>query len=94
MCQFAMAGNGNGNGNDNSDEKNAVPMEDLSWRVAKLRLEESNTRRFLKSKPIKLPYDQSSKWIRYNYSPKTKEEFKRLFADGELKNVYISKQPK
>ncbi len=57
LRQFAMAGNGNGNGNDNSNEKNAIPMEDFSWRVAKLHLEESNTRRFLKSKLIKLPYD-------------------------------------
>ena len=40
-----------------------VMLEDLSWRVEKLRLEEENKRRFLKSKPRFLPYEECRKWV-------------------------------
>jgi hypothetical protein len=46
------------------DLQNAgVLIDDLNWRVEKLRLEESNTRRFLKAKPVYLPYEECSKWV-------------------------------
>jgi hypothetical protein len=38
-------------------------IEDLDWRVAKLKLEEENTKRFLKSKPRYLPYSECRKWV-------------------------------
>ena len=38
-------------------------IEDLSWRVAKLRLEEANRKRFLKARPRYLPYDECRKWV-------------------------------
>ena len=40
-----------------------VVLEDLSWRVEKLRLEEANKRRFLKSGPRFLPYGECQKWV-------------------------------
>jgi hypothetical protein len=40
-----------------------VVMEDLNWRVHKLRLEEANTRRFLKAGPRFLPYEECRKWV-------------------------------
>ena len=40
-----------------------VVLEDLDWRVAKLRLEEANTRRFLKAGPRFLPYEECRKWV-------------------------------
>lgn len=40
-----------------------VVIEDLSWRVNKLRLEEENKKRFLKAKPRFLPYDECRKWV-------------------------------
>ena len=40
-----------------------VVIEDLNWRVEKLRLEEANTRRFLKAGPRFLPYDECRKWV-------------------------------
>jgi hypothetical protein len=40
-----------------------VVMEDLEWRLERLRLEEANTRRFLKSKPRFLPYQECQKWV-------------------------------
>lgn len=44
-------------------EKAGVVIEGLNWRVEQLRLEEANKRRFLKAKPVFLPYDQASKWV-------------------------------
>jgi len=38
-------------------------LEDLDWRVAKLKLEENNTKRFLKAKPRYLPYAECRKWV-------------------------------
>jgi len=40
-----------------------VVIEDLSWRVHKLRLEEENKKRFLKAKPRFLPYEECRKWV-------------------------------
>jgi hypothetical protein len=40
-----------------------VTIEDLNWRVQKLRLEEENKRRFLKAKPRFLPYEECSRWV-------------------------------
>jgi hypothetical protein len=40
-----------------------VVMQDLNWRVEKLRLEEANTRRFLKAGPRFLPYEECRKWV-------------------------------
>ena len=40
-----------------------VVIEDLNWRVEKLRLEEANTRRFLKAGPRFLPYGECKKWV-------------------------------
>ena len=44
-------------------EESGVVLEDLYWRVEKLRLEEENVRRFLKSKPRFLPYEECRKWV-------------------------------
>jgi hypothetical protein len=38
-------------------------IDDLNWRVEKLRLEEANKRRFLKAKPRFLPYKDASNWV-------------------------------
>ena len=40
-----------------------IMIEELNWRVAKLRLEEANTRRFLKARPIFLPYQDACDWV-------------------------------
>jgi hypothetical protein len=57
------------NGGDFSDfgeddlQVAGIVIEDLSWRVHKLRLEEENKKRFLKAKPRFLPYDECRKWV-------------------------------
>jgi hypothetical protein len=47
---------------EGDDEVDTV-LEDLNWRVVKLKLEEENTKRFLKSKPRYLPYAECRKWV-------------------------------
>jgi hypothetical protein len=47
---------------DVGDDSGAT-IEDLNWRVQKLRLEEENKRRFLKAKPRFLPYDDCQRWV-------------------------------
>lgn len=84
----------NGTDSESSDTNENVVIEDLSWRVAKARLEEEASKRsFLKRKPIKLSYEQSQKWIQRNWAIKTKEEFNDLVANGNLRTPYISKRP-
>ena len=80
--------------NSSSDTKENVVIDELSWRVAKARLEEEATKRsFLRRKPIKLSYEQSQKWIQQNFGVKTEEEFEDLIANGNLRTPYISKRP-
>lgn len=78
---------------EDAEEADTSSSDDISWRVAKLRLEEANTRRFLKAKPIKLDYHTSSKWICKNYDISTKTEFMDLVSNGSLRTPYISKDP-
>lgn len=40
-----------------------VIINDLSWRVEKLRLEEQNRQQFLKARPRFLPYKECRKWV-------------------------------
>mmetsp|Transcript_29614 Transcript_29614/g.61663 ORF Transcript_29614/g.61663 Transcript_29614/m.61663 type:complete len:190 (+) Transcript_29614:114-683(+) len=68
-------------------------LDEISWRVAKVRLEEANIQRLLRRKPIKLDYETSRRWIQMNWAPKTKEEFFDLVANGNLRTPYISKNP-
>ncbi|KAL7447045.1 hypothetical protein ACHAXM_011577 [Skeletonema potamos] len=95
--RLAMDSNNNPDDNEDSksssDTKENVVIDELSWRVAKARLEEANKKRFLKSKPVKLSYEQSQKWIQRNWAPTSKEEFYDLVANGNLRTPYISKRP-
>ena len=79
---------------DDDDESGEnVIIDDLSWRVAKARFEETVKPQFLKRKPLKLPYAISQKWIQHNWAPKSQLEFEELVRNGDIKNVYISKRP-
>lgn len=60
--QDDISGEGIGDGDLDSAAGGNL-LKDLSWRVAKLRLEEENRRRFLKAKPRYLPYDECRKWV-------------------------------
>lgn len=89
-----MGSNNDNDENDNIEAKSKnTAIDDLSWRVDKVRLEEANTKRFIKRKPIKMSYRESQKWIQRNFGVKTKEEFNDLVANGNLRTPYISKRP-
>merc|ERR1719223_1135411 len=71
-------------------------MDELEWRLVKVKLEEANERAFLKrirSKPWKLPYEEARKWVKGNLGAKTKDEFFDLVANGNLRTPYIPKEP-
>lgn len=84
---------GNNDGEPNQVE-NMILIDELSWRVAKVRLEEANTKRFLNRKPLKMSYLQSRQFIQRNWGPiRTRKEFEDLVSNGDLKTPYISKRP-
>ena len=70
-----------------------VIMEDLSWRVERMRLEEQNTNRFLKSRPIFLPYDECRRWVQAFGRWDTEEDWKQWISMGEKRNSYIPSKP-
>ena len=74
-----------------SDGPSVIP--DLSWRVAKLRLEEANTRRFLKSKPRFLPYEECRKWVQAWNRWDSEEDWRKWIDEGEKRNSYIPARP-
>jgi hypothetical protein len=67
--EVAASANSNNNNNNTSDfgeedlSSAGFVINDLNWRVEKMRLEEANTRRFLKAKPRFLPYEDAQKWV-------------------------------
>jgi hypothetical protein len=70
-----------------------VVLEDLSWRVEKLRLEEQNTQRFLKSTPRFLPYDECRRWAQALNRWDSEDDWRNWIAMGEKKNAYIPSRP-
>jgi len=71
-----------------------VVLEDLGWRVEKLRLEEANKRRFLKSGPRFLPYVECKKWVQaWGERWTSAEEWNEWIEDGEKRNSYIPSRP-
>jgi hypothetical protein len=66
-----------------------IVLDDLLWRVEKLRLEEQNTKRFLKSKPRFLPYEECCKWVQALNRWKTEDDWNEWISMGEKRNAYI-----
>ena len=67
----------------------SIMLDDLNWRVEKLRLEEQNTQRFLKSMPRFLPYEECRKWVQAFGRWKTKQDWNEWITMGEKRNSYI-----
>lgn len=66
-----------------------VLLNDLSWRVEKLRLEEQNIQRFLKARPRFLPYNECRKWVQAFNRWQTEDDWNEWIAMGEKRNAYI-----
>lgn len=74
--------------------ESGVILEDLRWRVEKLRLEEQNTKRFLRSKPRFLPYDECRKWVQaFGRRWETEQDWNEWISMGEKRNAYIPSRP-
>jgi hypothetical protein len=67
--------------------------DDLTWRVEKMRLEEQNTKRFLKAGPRFLPYEECRKWVQAWNRWDNEEDWKRWIDEGEKRNSYIPARP-
>mmetsp|Transcript_13480 Transcript_13480/g.19720 ORF Transcript_13480/g.19720 Transcript_13480/m.19720 type:complete len:294 (+) Transcript_13480:80-961(+) len=81
-------------GDDNKNDKSPINFSDLSWRVEKLRLEEANTKRFLKSQPRKLPYEECRKWVQaWGNRWENQKDWENWIAMGEKRNAYIPAKP-
>lgn len=66
-----------------------VVLADLNWRVERLRLEEQNRKRFLKSKPRFLPYEECRKWVKAWHRWENEQDWRDWIAMGEKRNAYI-----
>jgi hypothetical protein len=78
---------------DDSDTS-GILLDDLSWRVEKLRLEERNKERFLKAGPRFLPYAQCQRWVQaWGRRWESEEEWNDWIAMGEKRNAYIPSRP-
>ena len=67
--------------------------EEILVEQARTKLEEENTKSFLKRKPLKLPYEDARRWVQGNLGCNTKEEFEDLVENGNLRTPYIPKRP-
>lgn len=71
----------------------AVVIQELSWRVQKLRLEEQNTQRFLRSQARFLPYNECRRWVQAFSRWETEDDWKQWISMGEKRNSYIPSRP-
>lgn len=71
------------------EDAGGVLVEDLLWRVERLRLEEQNTKRFLKAGPRFLPYDECRKWVQAWNRWDCEDDWRNWIAMGEKRNPYI-----
>jgi len=106
---FNDFGGGNGSNGDNDagnsgeqqqkqgasfGDGSGVVLKDLNWRVEKLRLEEQNTKRFLKSKPRFLPYEDCRNWVQaWGARWENEQDWRDWIAMGEKRNAYIPSRP-
>lgn len=84
---------------DDENDKNDVMKqvnsraEEIKVEKARTKLEEDNTKSFLKRRPLKLPYEDALRWVQGNLGCSTKEEFEDLVENGNLRTPYIPKRP-
>mmetsp|Transcript_12588 Transcript_12588/g.16541 ORF Transcript_12588/g.16541 Transcript_12588/m.16541 type:complete len:254 (+) Transcript_12588:162-923(+) len=76
------------------DDAGGVSLDDLSWRVEKMKLEENNIQRFLKARPRFLPYDACRKWVQaWGNRWETAQDWEDWIDMGEKRNAYIPSRP-
>ena len=80
-------------GGDADLEAPSESVDDLSWKLAKIRLEQENTKRFLKAGPRFLPYEECRNWVTAWNRWDTEQDWKNWIREGEKRNAYIPARP-
>lgn len=80
-------------GGDADLEAPSEAVDDLSWKLARVRLEQENTKRFLKAGPRFLPYEECRNWVTAWNRWETEEDWKAWIREGEKRNAYIPARP-
>lgn len=80
-------------GGDADLEAPSEAVDHLSWKLAKIRLEQENTKRFLKAGPRFLPYEECRNWVTAWNRWETEEDWKTWIREGEKRNAYIPARP-
>ena len=75
------------------DETDGQIIPDLDWRIAKAKLEEAHTQRFLKSRARFLPYAECRKWAIATDRFDCEQDWKEFVSLGEGLNTYIPSAP-
>ena len=81
------------NGNSNNMEETEAVWESLYIRVARMRLEEENKKRFLKSRAAKLSYVKCKQWAQAQNMWHSREEWYNWIDQGEGLSAYIPSDP-
>ena len=76
-------------GTDNTTEDDDKMLSEL----VRVKLEADHKRKFLKSRPRKLAYEEARTWVQRNLGVDTEEEFNDLVENGNLRKPYIPKRP-
>jgi len=82
-----------GERNSRGNEHDAAEWESLYIRTARMRLEEENKRRFLKSRAAKLPYEQCKEWAQSQNMWHSKKDWYEWVELGENLSAYIPSDP-
>ena len=104
-CQLSMATDANNgekrnesredqpNSESESEDNVTTEWESLFIRIARMRLEEEHTQRFIKSRPAKLPYGECKKWVQAQNMWHSKEDWYEWVEQGESLSAYIPSDP-
>lgn len=84
-----LLANKNADGTDNTTEDDDKMLSEL----VRVKLEADHKRKFLKSRPRKLAYEEARTWVQRNLGVDTEEEFNDLVENGNLRTPYIPKRP-
>lgn len=78
---------------DGTNNNSSAEDDKMLSELVRVKLEADHTRKFLKSRPRKLGYDQARTWVQRNLGVDTEDEFNDLVENGNLRTPYIPKRP-
>lgn len=87
------AENKEGDDDDETDINEGAKWDSLQIRVARMRLEEENKIRFMRSKPSKLSYKDSKEWAQMQNMWECSDDWYAWIELGEGLSAYIPSDP-